>query len=290
MEDEDIYRDFSACYDLYVGDKLDDLPLYLDYAAATKGSLLEVGAGSGRLTIPLARAGYELVAVDVSPSMLALLRAKLAREPEEVRRRVAIIEADVCRLTLSRSFGLVFLPFYTFNYLLTPDAQEARPPRRGRPAPYRRLSAPKLLTECPSAPVLRREAVDPATGRPVRCLVAYGFDRGRQLEFRRHIFEMAGEETATLSDTSSRRRGDTSSPRSSRHSLPPTAWRWRRSSAVTPGNRCGTTRSSSSMCSDGKKGRQEGNGAGEKPRGQARPTTPPPCAVDRGTFRYLRVW
>lgn len=52
----------------------------------------------------------------------------------------------------------------------------------------------KLLTECPSAPVLRREAVDPATGRPVRCLVAYRFDRGRQLEFRRHIFEIAGED------------------------------------------------------------------------------------------------
>ncbi|MGQ9780070.1 MAG: class I SAM-dependent methyltransferase [Bacillota bacterium] len=197
---EDIYRDFSAFYDLYVGDKLDDLPLYLEYAAKTEGALLEVGAGSGRLTIPLARAGHELVAVDVSPSMLALLRAKLAREAEEVRRRVAIIEADVCRLALGRSFGLVFLPFYTFNYLLTPAAQQtALRNLRGHLAADGRLLIDvflprKLLTECPPAPVLRREAVDPATGRPVRCLVAYRFDRGRQLEFRRHIFEIAGED------------------------------------------------------------------------------------------------
>lgn len=196
----DVYEDFSAFYDLYVGDKLDDLPLYLDYATKTEGPFLEVGAGSGRLTIPLARAGYELVAVDVSPSMLALLRAKLAREPEEVQKRVSILEADVCRLALGRSFGLVFLPFYTFNYLLTPAAQEAALRNlRGHLSAAGRLLIDvfvprRLLAECPSAPVLRREAVDPETGRRVRCLVGYRFDRGRQLEFRRHIFEIARED------------------------------------------------------------------------------------------------
>ena len=49
----DIYADFSEFYDLYVGDWLDDLPCYLAYAAAARMPVLEIGAGTGRLTVPL---------------------------------------------------------------------------------------------------------------------------------------------------------------------------------------------------------------------------------------------
>ena len=44
---------------------------------AAGGRILELGAGSGRVTIPLARAGFDVVAVDASPAMLAKLRARV---------------------------------------------------------------------------------------------------------------------------------------------------------------------------------------------------------------------
>ena len=81
----DVYQDYSEFYDLYVGDRLIDLPMYQGYAATSKTSILEIGAGSGRLTIPLACEGYDVVAVDISPSMLAILGEKLTKQPVEVR-------------------------------------------------------------------------------------------------------------------------------------------------------------------------------------------------------------
>src|SRR5215210_8633506 len=54
-----------------------DLPLYLDLAAAEGGRVLEVACGSGRVLVPLARAGHDVVGLDASPHMLALARGKL---------------------------------------------------------------------------------------------------------------------------------------------------------------------------------------------------------------------
>lgn len=194
---QDIYADFSAFYDFYVGGWLDDLPIYLEFARAAEGPLLEIGAGTGRLTIPLARAGHAVDAVDVSYSMLDILRGKLAREPAAVRERVQIHEADVCRLALGRSFSLILMPFYAFNYLLTPARQEAALRRiHAHLAAGGRLLVDVFvpwwrIEECPPEPVLRREAVDPATGRKMRALVGYRMDLARRLEHRRHIFEFA---------------------------------------------------------------------------------------------------
>ena len=53
----DPYQEFAEFYDVYVGERLDDLPLYLDVARSSRTPMLEIGAGSGRLTVPLAREG-----------------------------------------------------------------------------------------------------------------------------------------------------------------------------------------------------------------------------------------
>ena len=91
----DVYQEYSEFYDLYVGDRLDDLPMYKEHAANSGAPILEIGAGSGRLTIPLASDGYDVVAVDISPSMLVILREKLTKQPVDVRSRISVVEADV---------------------------------------------------------------------------------------------------------------------------------------------------------------------------------------------------
>lgn len=124
-QSHDVYRKFSQFYDLYVGDFLDDLPMYLEHSSGLATPVLEIGAGSGRLTIPLALEGHDIVAVDVSPSMLKILDDRLACQPAETRARVRVVRADVCRLELGERYDLVLVPFYTFNYLLTPKTQSA---------------------------------------------------------------------------------------------------------------------------------------------------------------------
>jgi SAM-dependent methyltransferase len=63
-------------YDLDLRDDPGDLDLYLALAARTGGPILELAAGSGRIAVPLAAAGYQVTGVDNDPAMLA--RAELA--------------------------------------------------------------------------------------------------------------------------------------------------------------------------------------------------------------------
>jgi len=105
---------------------LGDVGFYKELAARTGGPVLEVGCGTGRLTIPLARLGLEVWAVDVSAGMLAQLRAKLAREEASVQARVRIAQQDAATLDLpERGFALALLPFNTLMLIPDPDEEQA---------------------------------------------------------------------------------------------------------------------------------------------------------------------
>lgn len=82
--------------------------------------MLELTAGTGRVLLPLARAGIDLNCVDISGPMLARLRAKLAAEVL----RAEVVEADVATLDLPRrDYALVLLPFQWFGELVSVEAQ-----------------------------------------------------------------------------------------------------------------------------------------------------------------------
>ncbi len=59
--------------------------------------LLDVGAGAGHQSFPLAQAGYEVTLLDSSPAMLAKARERARRLPEDARRRVSFLAADGLR-------------------------------------------------------------------------------------------------------------------------------------------------------------------------------------------------
>jgi SAM-dependent methyltransferase len=193
---KDIYRDFSAFYDLYVDGWLDDLPQYLEQARRARTPILEIGAGTGRLTLPLARSGVSIVAVDISPSMLALLHARLGEEPPNVRARIRILQADVRTLALRQSFDLILVPFYTFNYLLTPADQDAGLERlHAHLTPAGRLLIDvfipwQRLTACPTEPVLRVDRYDLRWGDRIRGWNRYEIDPEANLEIRHQAFEV----------------------------------------------------------------------------------------------------
>ncbi|MCX7623853.1 MAG: class I SAM-dependent methyltransferase [Thermomicrobium sp.] len=93
--DVDAYELIAEYYDLEFADFQADVDLYLAFAQRSGGPILEVGCGTGRLLVPLARAGYEVHGVDRSPAMLARARERVTREGLE---RVRLYRADMVEL------------------------------------------------------------------------------------------------------------------------------------------------------------------------------------------------
>ncbi|MEZ4365007.1 MAG: methyltransferase domain-containing protein [Kofleriaceae bacterium] len=83
------------------------------------GRVLELGCGSGRATLPLARDGHAVVAVDRAPTMLARLEARLARAPAAVRARVTTARGDLRDVAVGGRFPLVIATFNVLEHLYT---------------------------------------------------------------------------------------------------------------------------------------------------------------------------
>ncbi|MFL6127255.1 class I SAM-dependent methyltransferase [Actinophytocola sp.] len=79
------------------------------------GPVLEFAVGTGRLAVPLAERGAEVVGVDISPEMLA----KLAEKSPSV----TTVEADMTTVSLGREFALVYIAFNSIFALETQEAQ-----------------------------------------------------------------------------------------------------------------------------------------------------------------------
>ena len=128
-EPDAVYGDrfFAEIYDHVVPyrERLADVAFYVELACGAGGPVLELGCGTGRVLIPTARAGVEIVGLDGAGPMLALCRDKLAAEPEATRARVGLVEADMRRFDLDRTFALATCPFRPFQHLLTVDDQLA---------------------------------------------------------------------------------------------------------------------------------------------------------------------
>ncbi|HKP16209.1 MAG TPA: class I SAM-dependent methyltransferase [Gemmatimonadaceae bacterium] len=120
--------EFGALYDAIpaYGSRA-DVGFYVEEAerAGAASRVLELGCGTGRLTLPLAQAGHEVTGIDLSPAMLARARAKLAAQPRSVQDRVTLHEGDVRRLELEAtpSFDLVAAPFRILQHLVTIEDQ-----------------------------------------------------------------------------------------------------------------------------------------------------------------------
>src|ERR1700735_3272598 len=109
----DSYEILASHYDTGYCSKQDlvDVPFYVDVARKSGGPVLEIACGTGRVLLPIAREGIEIEGVDISESMLTILRRNLAREPREVRERVTVHEGDMRGFRLAPKFPLGLIPF-----------------------------------------------------------------------------------------------------------------------------------------------------------------------------------
>jgi SAM-dependent methyltransferase len=117
--------ELAAIYDAVYADR-DDAAFWQAMAAAGGGGpVLELGCGTGRVLLPLARAGFEITGLDLSAPMLERCRAKLQSEPPEVGDRVRLLRADMTSFDLGRRFAAIICPFAGFQQLLTVEQQLA---------------------------------------------------------------------------------------------------------------------------------------------------------------------
>lgn len=94
---------------------------YLDAYAAAEGPVVELGVGDGRIAVPAAAMGRDIIGVDLSPAMLALCRRRA--DEAGVLNRLTLIEADFSNFQLSAPAGLIALPYHSLGHVLTLDAK-----------------------------------------------------------------------------------------------------------------------------------------------------------------------
>ncbi|MHB8507455.1 MAG: class I SAM-dependent methyltransferase [Candidatus Dormibacteria bacterium] len=105
----------------------EDIPFYVRLGgqyAGHGGSVLELGAGEGRVAMPMLEAGFRVTAVDSSADMLASLERRAAQLDEVSRGRLEVVEQDMRRFRLERLFRFIYLPFNTLLVLPQPHERQ----------------------------------------------------------------------------------------------------------------------------------------------------------------------
>jgi SAM-dependent methyltransferase len=101
-----------------------DIPFYLEEAGHANGPVLELGCGTGRLLVPLLSTGLEVSGLDASTAMLQLAKQKQEQLPAIERERLRLHRGDMSKFELGQQFALIFVAFRSFQFLLTPAAQQ----------------------------------------------------------------------------------------------------------------------------------------------------------------------
>jgi SAM-dependent methyltransferase len=96
-----------------------DVPFWLDVAKQAKGRVLELGCGTGRISVPLAKGGVDLVGVDRSAEMLSRIPGLIARPKSRIP--AYFVRADIRGLPFrARTFATVIAPYGILQSLIRP--------------------------------------------------------------------------------------------------------------------------------------------------------------------------
>ena len=110
-----IYQNGEHYDHMWLGGGAEYLQFWVGQARCWDGPILELGSGTGRIAIPLARGGHQVTGLEQAPSMLERARRKAAKAGVEVE----WVAGDMRGFALERRFGLIILPHNTLCHLLT---------------------------------------------------------------------------------------------------------------------------------------------------------------------------
>jgi len=184
------YEQLAPFYDGLARSR-DDVAFFARLARAAGGPVVELMAGTGRVSVLLAEQGVELTCVDASPAMLARLRAKL----RERGLAATVVRQDVTRLDLPTRFALAFVAFHSFEEL-TGDADRARlmDAVHAHLTPGGRFACTlhdPELRRCDVGAPRRWRFPDPRTARTLQLVLSTTWDEERRVVHGREVVEDA---------------------------------------------------------------------------------------------------
>ena len=150
MQNVNDYDGVADLYDIYVPATF-DIPFFVNEAKKSKGEVLELMSGTGRISIPLLQAGVRLTCVDISAESNAVLREKLAKQGLTA----GIFQMDVCELALEKQFDRIIIPFHSFAHITDPALQ-----RKALDRIYQHLLPGGYFICTLGNPAIRRQSID----------------------------------------------------------------------------------------------------------------------------------
>lgn len=171
----DAHERLARWCDLDLADEPGDVDLYLALAARSAGPVLELAAGTGRIAVPLAAAGHEVVAVDHDPAMLDRARDAWSARPAGSAGSLELVEADLLGVALGARFDLVILALNGLLLMGTAARQAAAlaamarhlRPGHGRAVVDISLPAPDDLVAYDGRMQMAWQRTDPVSGEIV---------------------------------------------------------------------------------------------------------------------------
>jgi SAM-dependent methyltransferase len=183
-------------YDSAYRRRRQDVQFYVELARARGGPVLELGVGTGRVALALARAGVEVVGVEPVRAMLEQARAKARTLPAQARARLSLLRGDARRLALARTFPLVIAPFNVLMHFYTRrDLERLLAVVRRHLAPRGRfvfdVAMPDLRAMLRSPGKLYRgpRVTHPRSGARFDYFEAFEYDPARQVQMVSMVFQ-----------------------------------------------------------------------------------------------------
>jgi len=123
MIDHDNLEDFrdAEIYDLQDEGYEDDYPLTLQWAQQLGDPLLDLACGTGRMALRMAKLGYQVTGVDITPEMIERARQKAVQEGLSIE----WVNADARSFHLGKQFSFIYMLENVFQFFLTREDQEA---------------------------------------------------------------------------------------------------------------------------------------------------------------------
>ncbi|MER5560107.1 daptide-type RiPP biosynthesis methyltransferase [Streptomyces sp. NPDC002506] len=181
----DLYDEIgSGVYHDIAGRDPQEVRELLGLVRATPGPVLDLAAGSGRLTMPLLALGREVTALDLSEHMLALLRARLDAAPA-LSERCTVVRGDMSAFALGRRYPVIVLGTTSISLL-----DEA-----GRSGLY---EAVRAHLEPEGRFLLTTVAVDPGYAGPAEVEEEYTTAGGRAFRIFEHWVTGDAARTVTI--------------------------------------------------------------------------------------------
>ena len=113
------FEKWAEVYDTIYGKYKDDLDFYKKQAHMTKGKVLEIACGTGRIYLELLKEGIDAYGIDVSRNMLKILIEKARR----LRLTPKVVRADMRNFKFNTKFSLIIIPFRSFLHNLSLNDQ-----------------------------------------------------------------------------------------------------------------------------------------------------------------------